>query len=73
MSIEGCALYLTILYLMFHIQVHHLDGMVLEVWSQVGDHTTFDQLLHLISHIGEEFRSAKKSFILVLPPSVSAR
>lgn len=55
-----------------YIKSNHLDGIVLEVWSQVRGQHRFEQLLHLISHIGEEFKSAKKSFILVLPPSLSA-
>ena len=52
------------------LQSHSLHGVVLEVWSQLGGHMR-TELSHVISHIGDEFRDAGKTLILVLPPPVT--
>ena len=50
-----------------YLQEHDFDGIVLEVWSQLGGQMK-KELIHLLKHMGEAFQEEDKSFILVLPP-----
>uniref|UniRef100_A0A6I8QK04 Chitinase domain-containing protein 1 n=1 Tax=Xenopus tropicalis TaxID=8364 RepID=A0A6I8QK04_XENTR len=46
------------------------DGFVVEVWSQLGGQKR-QELVHLLTHIGEALRLAKLRFILVIPPALA--
>ncbi|XP_068117271.1 chitinase domain-containing protein 1 isoform X2 [Hyperolius riggenbachi] len=48
----------------------HFDGFVLEVWSQLGGQKR-QELVHMLTHIGEALHQAKLYFILVIPPAVA--
>ncbi|CAH2325368.1 chitinase domain-containing 1 isoform X1 [Pelobates cultripes] len=48
----------------------HFDGFVVEVWSQLGGQKR-QELVHLLTHIGEALHVAKLQFILVIPPAVA--
>ncbi|KAK2726416.1 chitinase domain-containing protein 1-like [Artemia franciscana] len=48
---------------------HKLDGVVLEVWSQVGGRQS-QSLIAVIKIIAEEMHKANLTFILVVPPPV---
>ena len=53
------------------INKNSFDGIVLEVWSQLGGQAKA-QLTHVIRTIGKKVRSNGKKFILVIPPPVYA-
>ena len=53
------------------INKYAFDGVVLEVWSQLGGQAK-PQLTKLIQKIGKKIRSKNKIFILVIPPPVYA-
>ncbi|XP_021355543.1 chitinase domain-containing protein 1-like [Mizuhopecten yessoensis] len=44
-------------------------GVVVEIWSQLGGQAT-KEMRHFLNHFGEMFHTAKKLFILVIPPPV---
>ncbi|KAG8438024.1 hypothetical protein GDO86_008635, partial [Hymenochirus boettgeri] len=46
------------------------DGFVVEVWSQLGGQKR-QELIHLLTHIGEALHLAKLNLILVIPPAVA--
>ena len=51
------------------INNHSFDGIVLEVWSQLGGQAK-PQLTKLIQNIGDKIRRQDKTFVLVIPPPV---
>ena len=53
------------------INKNSFDGIVLEVWSQLGGQAK-EQLIYVIRTIGKKVRSNGKKFILVIPPPVYA-
>lgn len=50
-----------------YVLTHKFDGIVVEVWSQLGGERK-SELAHLIVHLGDELHKQKKKLILVLPP-----
>jgi len=50
---------------------HGFDGVVLEVWSQLGGQAK-PQLTAAVKAIGKAVRSKDKTFVLVIPPPVGA-
>ncbi len=53
------------------VQAYKFDGIVLEVWSQLGGQAK--KALHmLIKQIGDALKKANLTFILVLPPPVTS-
>jgi len=57
--------------LMSVIKENHFDGIVLELWSQLGGQAK-PQLTNVIRTIGKKIRSKGKKFILVIPPPIYA-
>ena len=53
------------------IKENHFDGIVLELWSQLGGQAK-PQLTNVIRTIGKKIRSKGKKFILVIPPPIYA-
>ena len=53
------------------INKYSLDGVVLELWSQLGGQAR-SQLTNVIKSIGKKIRQKKKLFILVIPPPIYA-
>jgi len=53
------------------INKYSFDGVVLEVWSQLGGQAK-PQLTEVIKKIGKKIRSKSKIFILVIPPPMYA-
>lgn len=51
-------------------QAYKFDGIVLEVWSQLGGQAK-KALQMLIKTIGTAFKSAKLTFVLVIPPPLT--
>uniref|UniRef100_A0A8C5PEV7 Chitinase domain-containing protein 1 n=1 Tax=Leptobrachium leishanense TaxID=445787 RepID=A0A8C5PEV7_9ANUR len=49
----------------------NFDGFVVEVWSHLGGQKR-QELVHLLTHVGEALHLAKLQFILVIPPAVAA-
>ncbi|KAM9302190.1 chitinase domain-containing protein 1 [Gastrophryne carolinensis] len=45
-------------------------GFVIEVWSQLGGQKR-QELVHMLTHIGQTFHQAKLQFILVIPPALA--
>ncbi|XP_073514797.1 chitinase domain-containing protein 1 isoform X2 [Phyllobates terribilis] len=46
------------------------DGFVIEVWSQLGGQKR-QELVHMLTHIGQALHQAQLQFILVIPPAVA--
>lgn len=55
------------------IKVHHFDGIVLELWSQIPTQALLDQVPNVVGELASKIRSAGYSFILVIPPPVYQR
>jgi len=53
------------------IKKNQFDGIVLEVWSQLGGQAK-PQLTNVIKSIGQHIRKSGKIFILVIPPPIYA-
>lgn len=51
------------------IKENSFDGVVIEIWSQLGGQAK-KELIHFLTHMGESFKAADKTFILVIPPAV---
>ncbi|CAH1774190.1 unnamed protein product [Owenia fusiformis] len=49
------------------VQEHKFNGIVLEVWMQLGGQKN-KELLHFIEHLGESFFAKSKKLIVVVPP-----
>ncbi|VDH94215.1 Hypothetical predicted protein [Mytilus galloprovincialis] len=50
---------------------YKFDGLIVEIWSQLGGQKR-KELVHFLTHMGETFKAAKKTLILVIPPPVYA-
>ena len=50
---------------------HGFDGVVLEVWSQLGGQAK-PQITAVVERLGKAVRSREKTFVLVIPPPVYA-
>lgn len=51
------------------VRSHGADGVVVEVWSQLGgQHST--HLIRVIRQLGAELAKAKSTLVLVIPPPV---
>lgn len=55
------------------IEKYNLDGIVLEIWSQVPSMSHLSQLPTIIKGISKKIRGAGYTFILVIPPPVYQR
>lgn len=53
------------------IKSQHFQGIVLEIWSQLGGHRKTD-LIHFLTHMGQMFREEGRFLILVIPPSAES-
>jgi len=51
------------------IEEYKFDGIVLEIWSQLGNHM-HSELLHFIEHLSESLHAQQLALIVVLPPPV---
>ncbi|XP_060072967.1 chitinase domain-containing protein 1-like [Ylistrum balloti] len=49
------------------IKKNKFAGVVIEIWSQLGGQA-HKEMQHFLNHLGEMFHTAKKLFILVIPP-----
>lgn len=55
------------------IKMHHLDGIVLEIWSQMPNLELLEQLPSFVRELAQKIRKAGHTFILVIPPAVYQR
>ena len=54
------------------LQKHQLDGIVLEIWSQIlsrMNNNMYKQMPVVINHIALALKAAGYTFILVIPPA----
>ncbi|XP_045621654.1 chitinase domain-containing protein 1 [Procambarus clarkii] len=55
------------------IKMHHLDGIVLEIWSQIPNLELLEHLPSFVTELANKIRNAGFTFILVIPPAVYQR
>ncbi|XP_042225616.1 chitinase domain-containing protein 1-like isoform X2 [Homarus americanus] len=55
------------------IRMHHLDGIVLEIWSQMPTRELLENLPNFVRELAVKIRNAGYTFILVIPPAVYQR
>lgn len=51
------------------IKDNKFDGVVVEIWSQLGGNAK-KELVHFLTHMAENFHNGNKELILVIPPPV---
>lgn len=51
------------------LQENKFDGLVLEVWSQLGGRYT-EELIKIIRRLGRKMKKSSLALILVVPPPV---
>lgn len=55
------------------ITKHQLDGIVLEIWSQISSRNIIDHMPDVIKEVATKIRQAGYIFILVIPPALYQR